>query len=697
MKKILLLIILLSLTAVLTLSNQHYSYKKEIHAAAKKNFHALTVSTAQEVDFLAKQVMNVAKSFADELTNGTIAQDTLENDLKELLIRDTRFHGIGVAFKPFVFNQETELYAPYWHKSSSSRGILIFRRIDETHNYTEPGRNSYFNPMTNKKNSWSEPFWDEVSSSFLVTYSALFYKANKENGEKEPIGVVTIDVSLEHIEKVIQEAVDHSGKGFGALTTGTGRYLYHHIRDYVISGKTLFDIAEEKKDKDRLAVAEKARLSQGGIIDHISTTTAEESWLIVEPVRSSGWSLQNTFIKDDIELNQEVLRHRIILIILSGTVLLLSVLLLILTWKPFSKEKNIWMLWLTVIFFSIILSISIGAVWKTALTYIDNDYSDEVRIQNQQVVDRTLASYFQMYKDKSLDPPVDIPTGIYIESMNFQSANELSISGKIWQKYPSDLPDDLKKIHIFPAKKSKIEQIYLEHTGDKEIIRWRFEVHVPVLLSYSKYPLQMEVMGVQFYSMDTNRIFFVPNNDQVGAAVRLPGLNKNVFLPGWEISQTFFAFAKKDAETDFGIKANFDQEELPVLSYRIGIKRNVIDAFISNLTPLIVVTVILFFIFFLPLAVNIGTILGICTSLFFVVVYSHLAIRRSIAIGELFYLEYFFFIIYAAIIIIPIESYRVRTERKGKCMDYQFSMLLKAAYWPFMLSLLLLVTALVFY
>ncbi len=697
MKKILLLICLLSLTAVLTLAYQHYSYKKDIYAASKEKFHALTVSTAQEVDLLAKQVMNAADFFADELTNGAIAQDTLESALKELLIRDTRFYGTGVAFKPFVFNQETELYAPYWHKSSSARGILIFRRIDEAYNYTEPGRNRYFNPMTNKENSWSEPFWDEVSSSFLVTYSALFYKLNKINGEKEPIGVVTIDVSLEYIKKVIQETVDYSGKGFGAITTSTGRYLYHPTHEYVISGKTLSGLAKEKQDKDRLTVAEKARLFQGGIIDHISMTTGEKSWLIVEPVQSSGWSLQNTFIKEDIELNKEVLRHRIILMILSGTVLLLSLLLLVLAWKPFSKKKNVWMLWVTVIFSSIILSVSIGAVWKTALTYMDKENNDEIKVKNQQVVDRTLGFYSQIYKDKSLDPPVGIPTGIYIESMSFQSANELAISGKIWQKYPSDLPDDLKKVHIFPAKKSKIEQIHLKRVGDEEIIRWRFEVHVPVLLSYSKYPLQMEVMGVQFFSMDTNRIFFVPNNDQVGAAVRLPGLNKNVFLPGWEISQTFFAFAKKDAETDFGIKASFDQEELPILSYRIGIKRNVIDAFISNLTPLIVVTVILFFILFLPFAVDIGKILGICTSLFFVVVYSHLAIRRSIAIGELFYLEYFFFIIYAAIIIIPIESYRVRIELKGKCMNYQFSMLLKAAYWPFMLSLLLLVTALIFY
>ncbi|MCI5136762.1 MAG: hypothetical protein D3920_17235, partial [Candidatus Electrothrix sp. AW2] len=107
----------------------------------------------------------------------------------------------------------------------------------------------------------------------------------------------------------------------------------------------------------------------------------------------------------------------------------------------------------------------------------------------------------------------------------------------------------------------------------------------------------------------------------------------------------------------------------------------------------IVVAIILFLILLLPSdIIDTNKILGMCTSLFFVVVFSHLAIRGSIAIGELFYLEYFFLVMYIAIIIIPVRMLLV---------DYgiikSYNMIFRTAYWPVLMSLLFIITALEFY
>ncbi|MCI5158712.1 MAG: hypothetical protein D3906_09805 [Candidatus Electrothrix sp. AUS1_2] len=343
----------------------------------------------------------------------------------------------------------------------------------------------------------------------------------------------------------------------------------------------------------------------------------------------------------------------------------------------------------------------IGCIWEYALKYKEHKDGgqDYIKITDQDMLDSFVNERTRMYIEKSFKKPSFIPTGVYIESMNFRSTTEISLSGNIWQEYPNDFPDDLKGVRIFPAIKSKIQQIYTKKLDNSELIRSRFEVDIPVHISSSKYPLEVDEITVQFLPMDNSLVTFVLDlkGTPVDATVRLPGLNKNVVLPGWTLTHTFFALEQGDADSSFGVKENYDQEKLPVLSYRIGIKRIFINAFISNLTPLIVVTIILFFVLLLPSDTDISKIIGICSSLFFVVVFSHLAIRKTIVIGELFYLEYFFFVIYAAVVMTPIRIFLLSLCREKDFLDYRNGLLFKAAYWPVLLGLLLVVTACEFY
>ncbi|MCI5195659.1 MAG: hypothetical protein D3919_05380, partial [Candidatus Electrothrix sp. AW5] len=204
-----------------------------------------------------------------------------------------------------------------------------------------------------------------------------------------------------------------------------------------------------------------------------------------------------------------------------------------------------------------------------------------------------------------------------------------------------------------------------------------------------------EEICIQILPTNSKHVIFVPDFDseRTGASVRFFGLDKKIVVPGWELTHSFFTMEKQEATSNFGIIRDFDYGKLPVLSLRIGMKRNSIDAFISNLTPLIVVAIILFLILLLPSdIIDTNKILGICTSLFFVVVFSHLAIRKSIAIGELFYLEYFFFVMYAAIIITP-----VKTLLANYGIIKSYNMIFRTAYWPVLMSLLFVITALKFY
>ncbi|MCI5212389.1 MAG: hypothetical protein D3910_27220, partial [Candidatus Electrothrix sp. ATG2] len=98
-----------------------------------------------------------------------------------------------------------------------------------------------------------------------------------------------------------------------------------------------------------------------------------------------------------------------------------------------------------------------------------------------------------------------------------------------------------------------------------------------------------------------------------------------------------------------------------------------------------------------PADTDISKVLGICSSLFLVVAFAHLGIRKSLSTGELFYLEYFYFVIYLVILLTPIKKLLLSLEMKSCILTDQDGLFFKMIYWPFLLSLLLLVTILNFY
>jgi hypothetical protein len=136
---------------------------------------------------------------------------------------------------------------------------------------------------------------------------------------------------------------------------------------------------------------------------------------------------------------------------------------------------------------------------------------------------------------------------------------------------------------------------------------------------------------------------------------------------------------------------------MPTLYYMIGIQRVFIHAFIANLTPLIVVSIILFSLALQSKTVPIGNMLSVCVAVFFVVVFSHLDIRKNIAAGEIFYLEYVYFVIYFTIILVPMDAFRFALGIRSRFFEYRNGLLANALYWLFVLGVFFVVTVMKFF
>lgn len=694
LNRIFFLICLTAFWFALVLSYQHATYKKAIYESSKADLQGLTSNATKKIDAILHQAMESAEQLADGLTAGIVNQQNMREKLKSILIDNDNYFGGTITFAPFGYDPGVRLYSAYFSKSGPN-GELEYLQLDEVYDYTTPEYDWYVEPMT-KGNRWGEPYWDEAGKTYMTTYSALFYSNVVGTDKMEPNGVVTIDISMAQIKNII-ESLDIGPSGFGALTTRDGNYLYHPNYEYVQERMNIRDVAKMKNDDDRFLIAEYAARGEGGVIDHISTTTGEESWLIFETVPISGWSLQNTFIKSDLNVDVDKLRQQIIWIVIAAVVFAISFASLILR-VNLGQPVRIWFLTAIV---SVLLIVAISFLWNLALTYHSSNQISGVKISDKATLRAIMSDYRQSSESKHLKPPIFVPTGLYIDAIEFNNANDVLVTGRIWQQYASGFPKNaVKGVEIGRAKSVKIERIDSHPSEAGEIIQWSFQAELRVPIDYSRYPLEVERLDMQLLPLATNQnIVLIPDLDayKLTTATLLPGLDRSVFLPGWKLTESFFALQVEQKNTNFGVEQNFDREVLPTLYYKIGLKRVFVDAFISNLTPLIIVAIVLFALVLLSKHVEVGRIMSICVAVFFVVVFSHLDIRKHIASGEIFYLEYFYFVVYFTIILVPMDAFRLALNMKSRFFEYRNGLFSKAIYWPSILGVFFVITVAKFY
>ena len=79
-----------------------------------------------------------------------------------------------------------------------------------------------------------------------------------------------------------------------------------------------------------------------------------------------------------------------------------------------------------------------------------------------------VAFYNNLPDSDNREDQVLVPTGIFLQSLEFSSANNVIVTGYIWQNY-SGIPDTVSKGFVFPeAEQTNIEEALLDKEDIKE-------------------------------------------------------------------------------------------------------------------------------------------------------------------------------------------------------------------------------------
>ncbi len=638
----------------------------------------------------------------------------IDNSLDLVNTHKVSVFGSAIAFgKKGVDGGERQLWSTYYYDNGTKNKGL---HVDDYTDTANIGYEWYFDPVNSKTSKWVPPYLDDAGDTYMITYSSLIYDNEhcySDSKGCEILGVVTADISINELENIIENLIS-GWDGFGALTYGDGLYLYHPEKEFVKNKKTLSFIAKEKNDTDRLKINTLVQQRQSDVITHISTTTKEKTWLVIEPLKTLGWSLQNTFYVESMYNSSEVNLLRQGEVNFNNFILLFVVFLIL--FISHCCKWNTFLICVSCIFLSLLLVLAIGKTWDLALNTTKPNNSEDKTVVSLQDIDIKKKIYHSKLKlsNRNSDEILDIPTGLYVQTIELKNANEVNVSGRVWQLFDekhitvNEGVCSLKKEYKyasgvqFGSSKNVRFEILPEELNEsgKCVISWRFQVDVVTKFDYSKYPLEIEYLDIHLMpSSVSNNIFLVPDvSSYKFGSNRKAGLNEDIFIPGWTVFRSYFTLTDpQDSKPTFGMQKNFDKEEFYDFHFKIGLKRVFIDAFISNLTPLIVVAIILFAVALLPNSIDISRVLGICVSVFFVVVFSHLAIRKNIASGEIFYLEYFFFSIYVALLLVPLDTFRETLGIKSRLLEANQGIIYKVLYWPCLLSIFYIATIVKFY
>ncbi len=310
--------------------------------------------------------------------------------------------------------------------------------------------------------------------------------------------------------------------------------------------------------------------------------------------------------------------------------------------------------------------------------------------------------------------PVEIPTGVFIQSLKFVNSSEVSVSGYVWQKYSLSRDKTIKRGVIFPdaADAGSLRPAYRDVSGDHESLGWHFETTLRQNFKNDNYPLDHKTVSLRLWPADFKAdIVLTPAlADYVSTGYTDTfGINPKIVLDGWSIRESFFEYRPARYDSNFGLGYPPGGDEYPELVYGVVLKRNFMNAFMVHLVPLTVVFMLLFASLIMitsdealkdAFGFSAGRVLGTCGAFFFVVLLAQIQIRQAFPGSPIVYLEYFYLIAYVVILAIALDAYFFaarETTFLGGLVHYRDNLIPKLMFWPFITGSCALITYLQFF
>jgi len=304
---------------------------------------------------------------------------------------------------------------------------------------------------------------------------------------------------------------------------------------------------------------------------------------------------------------------------------------------------------------------------------------------------------------------VPIFTGIYIRSLEFSKNETVDVTGVVWQRYFKNFHDGIKREVTFPqAKNVRFFPAYEFDDGVSITIGSYFTIQLSQSFDYSRYPFDSKIVRIQIWATDmSKRVILAPDLQayKLLSPTALPGIHKNLRVPGWKIERSYFGYIITNYVTNFGLYPSEMGEQVPtegkvpIMYYSVEINRDMLNTLMLDLFPLILVMLILFIVIFMTGKgqLNMPAVLATLSSMFFTVILAHTRFKTTITTQEIVFFEYFYFILYIFILLVAIVTMPFIIKAQWRIINYKNLLIPQLMYWPLITSIILMLSLSYYY
>ena len=624
---------------------------------------------AEKLDSMIGPVVKAAENIAAEIGDGRLSPGGIPARLKQALKDLPEAYGMGVVFYPASFTEMKRADLPM-----------------------------YFTRMAS----------ESVEEKNLLQVVEVPIRPVVSGSETFPItGRVFIDITRWKFQEIMIK-LDFGKFGFPFLLSESGTFLWHPREELVFDRQSFFKLASQENSRKLFEFGKKAMAGEKTHIGFVSRENGQDSWVFCHPVKFSHWSLGSFILKSELLKPTRKMRQTLVKLI-SLLVFFCNFLILAFTFRPGPIDVN--QIWTGVGGISLAFVLGIVGIWYQA-----RHYGEEATLglSTPLIEESIIAKVKTEYKRNSIirgfAKPIFIPTGLFIQSINFDTAVDVKMTGYIWQKYSYDIPAEVSRGVIFPeSSECTLEPAYEREDEDGKLIGWYFSATFREKFSYTTYPFERESIWIRMWHKDfyknTVLVPFLQSYSVINPGAK-PGIEKNIVLPGWEIEKSYFTFEKMDYNSNFGIEQYQGQEDFPELFFNVIVGRNFLDPFISSMLPLLVVSLLAFVTLLTAtkkeglatiLGFSASGVLGTVAALFFVVIFAQVDLRRRLEVENIMYLDYYYFANYLIFLLVSFNVMLFCWTDKFEMIQYRDNLIPKIVYWPGTLFFLFSATVYVFY
>ena len=711
---------------------QFLDLEKQATIAVREDGSEYSRRSAHFIQSQLQQIMPLVQGVADDLERGAIDGENLPQLFESALEKFPRLFGIGAAYEP---SEEVKPFAPFMVRRKGQSPYLF--QIEQELDYTAFREQWYLEPLLNGA-AWSEPYVGKGQPELVVDYAVPFYNSTSDRKSDAPSGIVFAAITLEGVEEILSN-LGASVSGYQFILSGKGRFISHPRRELMRAGSTIFELAWESGDTTLFETAIRATKGERGVIAHVDPVTGEEAFVFYEPIPELSWSIVTVAFMHQ-STDSDYYRGTYIKLLLAAQTAVLLITLFVLGCLRWKIGRG----WTYATVVALTFLVGVPIIWKIEYEFptVEMDQSEE--IINQTSLRGFRDNYTKESERLKTDVPIYVPTGLFIQSIEFTTANDVKVSGYIWQKYKRGLHDDISRGFVLPeAESPTIKEVYNRpiiddgatdgppynnlltfKKGDctkrqgnglgfgtkrcSQLIGWYFSTTIRQKFTYGAYPFDNQYVGVRLWHKDFDRnIVLVPDlaSYKVTEPSALPGIETDFVLPGWGLRDSSFNYRRHEYNTNFGIDGYVGQDAFPELYFNVHIKRDFLGPFVLYFLPQFVVATMLFIILLMGskegvkakwLGFAAKDIVRASLVLILVLIFAHSSLRRNIDSASLVYIEYFYIILYVICLLIAFNSVSF-ANGNSKFIEYKDNLLPKIFFWPILSFTIFAITTSTFY